>query len=185
MEHVRPGDEFLMAEVASGDRESLTVLLRRYANPLLTFIQRMVGDRHRSEELFQEVFLAVWTSRRTYRFPRSFPAWLYGIARRKCWHYFRRPRLEVVGLPEDGVAAPVSAGPTPAETAIATETAALVAQALVQLPARQRMVVVLRVWNDLSYAEIAEAIGRSEATARSHMFHALQSVRRYLEPRLR
>ena len=42
-------DEWLMAQVSRGERECLNVLVRRYASPLLTFIRRMVSDRHRSE----------------------------------------------------------------------------------------------------------------------------------------
>ncbi len=65
-------DETLMTQVGQGQRDCLTVLMRRYATPLLTFICRMVGDRHRSEELFQDVFLAVWTGSRQYRYPLKF-----------------------------------------------------------------------------------------------------------------
>jgi DNA-directed RNA polymerase specialized sigma24 family protein len=49
-------DEYLMAQVRLGKREYLEPLVRRYASSLLTFIDRMVGNRHHSEELFQEVF---------------------------------------------------------------------------------------------------------------------------------
>src|SRR6185295_1745929 len=77
-------DERLMEQVAQGKRECLEPLVRRHANALLTFIQRMVGDRHRSEELFQEVFLAVWRKRAQYQSPRPFKAWLFGIALNKC-----------------------------------------------------------------------------------------------------
>ena len=45
--------------------------------------------------------------------------------------------------------------------------------------------VVLRVWQGMSYAEIAETVGRTEATVRSHMHHGLAALRKYLEPRLR
>ena len=57
------GDENLMANVAQGQRAPLEVLVRRHGSALLTFIRRMVGDPHRSEELFQDVFLAVWSKR--------------------------------------------------------------------------------------------------------------------------
>lgn len=66
MNHQGEPDERLMQQVALGQRDPLEVLLRRYASPLLTFIQRMIGDRHRAEELFQEVFLAVWIRRGAY-----------------------------------------------------------------------------------------------------------------------
>lgn len=65
-------DEWLMEQVAAGCRDGPETLVRRYASPLLTFIQRMIGDRHRSEELFQEVFLAVWLKRKQYQPPRPF-----------------------------------------------------------------------------------------------------------------
>src|SRR5690242_2941488 len=84
-------DEELMAEVARGNREALEPLIRRYATPLLTFIRHMAGDAHTSEELFQEVFLAVWRKRALYTYPQPFKAWLYAIALNKCRAAFRRP----------------------------------------------------------------------------------------------
>jgi RNA polymerase sigma-70 factor (ECF subfamily) len=174
-------DEYLMGQVALGRRDHLEPLVRRYAGPLLTFIRRMIGDAHKSEELFQEVFLAVWSKRKQYEFPRPFKAWLYAIALNKCRADFRmQPRP--FALLEDEP--PATREPSPADTVIATETATLVAAAVAQLPPQQRAVVVLRVWDGLSYAEIAEAIGRTEATVRSNMHHGLTALRKYLEPRL-
>jgi RNA polymerase sigma-70 factor (ECF subfamily) len=178
-------DERLMQQVALGKREHVGTLLRRYASPLLTFIQRMIGDRHRSEELFQEVFLAVWTGRRKYRYPRPFRPWLFGIAINKCRAAFRKTTPLPVVLDQSPSVAPAAPDPSPVEAAIASETATLVAAAGAALPPGQRTVVVLRAWNGLSYQEIAEIIGRTEATARSQMFHGLAALRRYLEPRLR
>jgi len=86
-------------------------------------------------------------------------------------------------LPEHGAEVP-AAGPSPAEAAVSAETANLVAAAVAQLPPQQRMVVLLRTFSGLSFAEIGQAIGRSEVTARSHMHHALCGMRRYLEPRM-
>ena len=77
MSQPNQSDEWLMGQVASGKQDNLAALVRRYASPLLTYVQRMVGDRHRSEELVQEVFLRVWLKRKTYRFPRTFRAWLF------------------------------------------------------------------------------------------------------------
>ena len=175
-------DEWLMAQVASDRRDHLEPLVRRYASPLLTFIRRMIGDRQRSEDIFQDVFFTVWVKRHQYQFPRPFKAWLYAIAVNKCHAANRGRHGGLVTLEEEPATA--AEGPTPADAVIATETAALVSAAVAQLPAQQRAVLVLRVWNGLSYAEIAQAIDRSEATVRSHMFHGLQTLRRYLEPRL-
>lgn len=185
MELAHECDEVLMQRVACGERAPLSMLLRRYANSLLTFIRRMSGDHHRSEELFQDVFVAVWSGRKSYQYPRSFRSWLFGIAVNKC-HADRRCRRGLLQfLDEQAVASPVSHEPAPLEGAIATETAALVEQAVMQLPPVQRAVVVLRIWNDFSYAAIASMLDRTESTVRSNMFHGLKSMRRYLEPRMR
>jgi RNA polymerase sigma-70 factor (ECF subfamily) len=178
-------DEWLMSQVRLGCRESLELLLRRYATPLFTFILRMMGDRHRSEELFQEVFLAVWKNRRQYQEPKPFKPWLYAIAVNKCREVFRARPMTTLGSPEDnGAAATVAADPSPEERAMAAETAAAVTAAVIDLPPQQRAVVILRVWGDLSYAEIAEAVDRTEATVRSHMHHALATLKKSLDPLL-
>ena len=185
MNQLNTTDEWLMGQVARGNREHLETLVRRYASGLLTYIHRMVGDRHRAEELFQDVFLAVWEKRKTYRFPRTFRSWLFSIATNRCRQAFRQsPSVTVVPLQDSGGQMPKSGAPTPVQSAVATETAQLVAQAVACLPPGQRTVVVLRNWNGLSYAEIAQIVGRSEGTVRSHMHHALAGIRKYLEPRL-
>jgi RNA polymerase sigma-70 factor (ECF subfamily) len=178
-------DEWLMAQVADGKREHLEPLIRRYAGPLLTVIRRMVGDRHRSEELFQEVFLAVWIKRRQYTFPRPFKPWLYTIALNKCRADYRSPAFPARVTGESSlVEAVVAREPSPSAKLVATETATLVSHAVSLLPPQQRAVVVLRIWDQLSYAEIADIVGRSEGTVRSHMHHGLTAMRKYLEPRL-
>src|SRR3954451_5392333 len=93
-------DEDVMAEVALGQSQRLEQLVRRHATPLLTFIRRLVGDRHHSEEIFQDVFLAVWTKRHQYEFPRSFKNWLYAIALNKCRARHRSRVLVSVPLAE-------------------------------------------------------------------------------------
>jgi RNA polymerase sigma-70 factor (ECF subfamily) len=178
-------DEWLMAQVARGERDCLEALVRRHADRLLTFLERMTGDRHRAEELFQEVFLTLWVKRRLYEHPWPFKPWLYAIAANKCRAAARGRRPAPLALEDAAPWAPVSALPLPPESAVATETAALVSEAVALLPPQQRAVVVLRVWEGLSYADIAEALGRTEATVRSHMHHGLAALREYLEPRLR
>lgn len=89
MDREYEADERLMQRVAEGARDAMSILLRRYATPLLTFIDRMMGDRHRAEELFQEVFLTVWVQRRDYCPLSAFRPWLFGIAANKCRTHLR------------------------------------------------------------------------------------------------
>jgi RNA polymerase sigma-70 factor (ECF subfamily) len=175
-------DETLMQAVALDQRAAFETLVRRHAAPLLTFLHRMTGDRHRAEEQFQEVFLAVWTKRQQYQYPRPFRPWLFAIAANQCRADYRRQvrtRESPLTIAEE--AAVTAFDPTPPQVAIAAETAATIADAIGDLPMQQRQVVVLRLWNSMSYAEIAAALNRSEATVRSHMHHALAALRKKLD----
>lgn len=180
MDHAAERDENLMAQVAFGRTDPLEVLVRRHATALLTFLARMIGDRHRAEELFQEVFLTVWLKREQYQFPRPFRPWLYTIALNRCRALFRLKSPIPVALPGD-VTDPAT-DDSPEEQAISAETAELVSAAVTRLPPQQRAVVVLRVWQGLPYGRIAEIVDCSEGTVRSHMHHALASLRTTLEP---
>jgi RNA polymerase sigma-70 factor (ECF subfamily) len=175
-------DEFLMARVASGQPELLELLVRRHASGLLTFATRMLGDPHAGEEVFQEVFLAVWLKRRQYQYPRPFKPWLYAIALNKCRATFRGRAPRPLPLGEPDKLSALTAEASPPERLIADETADLVSRAVTRLPQQQRAVVVLRVWQGLPYARIAEVVGCTEATVRSHMHHGLLALRRHLEP---
>ncbi len=184
MESSREPDEWLMGQVALGKRQFLAPLVRRHASSLLTYIERMIGDKHRAEELFQEVLLSIWLKRGQYKFPKTFRSWLYAIATNRCRADFRRRKAVTVSFDETASELPVAAEASPVDAAVATETGAMVATALTRLPQQQRTVLVLRVWNGLSYAEIAESMGKSEGTVRSHMHHGLASLRKFLESRL-
>ena len=83
-------DERLMKLSAAGDSNSFESLIRRYARPLMTLINRMLGRHHRSEEVFQEVLFSCWKSRAQYKFPRPFKPWLYAIAINQCRQVYRK-----------------------------------------------------------------------------------------------
>lgn len=176
-------DEQLMLRVQQGERPALSQLMRRHANAVLTFLHRMCGDRHRSEELFQEVFLSVWKGRRSYGYPRPFRRWLFGIAANQCRSEYRARPIPAASL--DALSPALSASPGPVDAVMTRETAALVQDAVLRLPNQQRAVAALRIWNECSYREIAGMLGTTESNARSMMCHALASLRNYLEPRLR
>ncbi len=168
-------DEHLMGQVQRGNREALEKLVRRHASPLLTFIVRMTGDRHKSEDIFQDVFLAVWKKRKQYKIAKTFRSWLYTIAANKCRDDYRRSTHRP--KPTDQTDTEVDHQQTPVQMAIATETSTLVADVIADLPVQQRTTIVLRIWNQLTYREIADLMSVSEGTARSNMHRALEAMR--------
>src|SRR5207302_6800395 len=129
-----------------------------------------------------EVFLAIWRHRHRYDANRPFRPWLYRIALNRCRTDGRKSTLPTVQVHEQEHELPAWRDPSPVETAIAAETSTPVQAAVRCLPERQRAVVVLRMWQDLSYAEIAEMLQCNEATARYQVYTALAKLREMLVP---
>lgn len=171
-------DERLMKLSAAGDSNSFESLIRRYARPLMTLINRMLGRHHRSEEVFQEVLFSCWKSRAQYKFPRPFKPWLYAIAINQCRQVYRK-KDDSVSNQETAVEM-VTTKQVPEDFAVGKEVSELLKDAVERLPEQQRAVVVLRIWSGLSYREIAQSVDRTEATVRSYMFHALKNLRERL-----
>ena len=167
-------DEWLMGQVSRGDRGCLEILVDRFSSPMITFLRRFLGDPHVADEVFQEVFLAVWAKRRQYRFPLTFRSWLFAIAANKSREHFRRVRRRPSGAELVDVADSESG---PMKEAIKAEHAHQVNLALQSLTEQQRSVVIMRVWNGLSYAEIATSIGAKVGTARALMHRALEKLK--------
>jgi RNA polymerase sigma-70 factor, ECF subfamily len=172
-------DETIMAEVAQGDRASLALLMRRHAGTLLSFVRKMVHDDHRAEEIVQDTFIRIWINRARYQFQRPFKPWMYAIALNQSRALLRKDPHQCLELSDN--AALVDEQVSPLELAINDEMASILDHAVDELPVQQRAAVLLRVWEQLSYAEVATALGCSEGTARSHMHHALARLREALE----
>lgn len=173
-------DETLMARAALGSDESFETVIERHAPGLLSFIKRMVGNHHVSEELFQDVVGLVWKNRANYNYPSPFKPWLFKIAVNRCREEFRRrdaPKPFQVYVES----VPGNFKPPEMEV-VSKETSKIVNQAVECLAEQQRAVVVLRIWHGLSYRQIGQVVDASEATVRGYMHHALKKLRLELEP---
>jgi len=156
-------DETLITEFRRGSREAFEELFARYREPLFGFFRRRIDSRERAEDLTQETFLAVirgaarWEPRALVR------TWLYGIALKLL--YAERRNLKRTGTPAEPVA-----GSSP-------ETAMWVRQALAKLDETEREILMLREYEQLSYAEISELLRIPVNTVRSRLFRARVALR--------
>src|SRR5712692_10726361 len=84
-----PSDEDLMQQLAADDSSALEALMVRYEGSVLNAIYWSIGDRHRAEELAQEVFLALYRQRARYKPRAKFTTWLFRIVRNRCLNELR------------------------------------------------------------------------------------------------
>lgn len=168
-------DESLMLEFQRGSREAFEELFERYREPLYGFFRRRLESRERAEDLAQETFVAVILAVQRYE-PRALVrTYLYGIALKLLAAERRRPANQETAL--DPVAEPAVR-----ET---LETALWIKSALEKLEATEREILMLREYEQLSYAEIADLLHIPVNTVRSRLFRARMAIKNHLQPSLK
>jgi len=174
-------DARLLQEIASGDRAAFEELYRRYARSVLGLALRRLGDRGTAEDAVQETFASVWRAARTYR-PERGPGgpWLFAVARNAISDRGRARPEPAAEVPD----APASeAGP--AERAETDWLAWRVHHALGALPERERAVLELAYWSELSQTEIADFLNIPLGTVKTRTRSGLARLADSLEDELR
>jgi len=169
-----------MLAFRGGDGAAFAPLFRRWAMPLLRYLERMVRDPAIAEELVQETFLRVHRSRERYEADARFSTWLYRIATNLALNELRRPyrrhphaSAEARSDPDAGPALElVASGPSTDELVDARRAGEALRAELDRLPERQRTALWLSAGEGLSYAEVAVVLETSEASVKSLVHRA-------------
>jgi len=181
-----PSDEEWMRRLQSGDDTALAALMQHWEMPVKRFIFRLVGNTAEAEDLAQEVFLRIYTKRRTYRVGAKFSTWCFSIAanqaknRLRWWH--RRPTLSLNAWTEAGGDTPDEspAGAQAANETVRHERIAAVQTAIAALPLDLRTALVLFEYEDQSMGEIAVALGCTPKAVENRLYRARQQLKQAL-----
>ncbi len=183
----RSSDEDLMRRTQQGDTQAFSLLYERYSAAVLSYLYRMLGNLEDVESIAQEVFLRAFRFAPTYRYPQKFSTWLFTITRNLAINYSRRrkrsPVRNVTELNLEGVEIsgdPYQVAQRATDDVEKQEEIARVLKALEDLPTDQKEVIVLGVFQDLSYAEMEEITGTKAVTLRLRMFHGLKRLARLI-----
>ncbi len=187
----RTDEEAMWRVKAQDDHYEFSRLVKRWGEPIRRLCARMTGDPHRAEDLRQETFLRLFERRKDYQVIGRFSTYLFRIALNLCYDELRRQerRREFVRDPESGDSTDeavdcIADSPGPDTRTAEHEEGELVRQALSRLPEIYRTVLVLRHYEDLKLARIAEILEIPEGTVNSRMAEALARLSRMLEPKL-
>ena len=184
-------DRSLIDAHLRGDEAAFGELVGRHGGGLLGYLVRMTGDVGLAEDVFQETFQRVHAKAHTLK-GDNVKGWLFRIATNVAINDFRkRKRLKFVSLEgngdcENGECSGLSAAvltdcSTEPSAAVATaEMKEQVREAIGSLPAKQRVVLILSYYQRLSYGEIANVLGCTRGTVKTHMFRALKTLAKRL-----
>lgn len=179
-------DEALLLRYREGDVAAFEVLLDRHRDGVFRFLLRLLGDRARAEDLGQECWLRVIAAAPRWTHRARFKTWLYTVARNLAADEARRARhrrhesLDSIAAHPigDSICAP---GSSPDEMADDALLRPVLERAIAALPAEQREVFLLREYEGVTFAEIAEITAAPLPTVKSRMRYALEALRRALD----
>lgn len=165
-------DGQLVARHLGGDARAFDELVRRYQRPIYRLALRYVRSEADAKDVTQRTFVKALRALARFRADASFRTWLYRIAINAALNHLRDRRRE-----ERRQVAEAEVPPTaPADLDSGRRSAALRA-AVAALPPRQRMVLELRVYDDLTFREVAALCGVSENAAKVSFHHAVAKLR--------
>jgi len=182
----KASDEELMRRTQKGDRQAFAILYERYSGSILSYLYRMLGNVEDVESIGQEVFLRAFRFAATYRYPQKFSTWLFTITRNLAINQSRRkkrnPVRNLTELNLDGVESgdALDVAARAMDDPEKREEIGRVLAALEDLPVDQKEVIMLGIFQDLSYAEMEAITGTKAVTLRSRMFHGLRKLGKIL-----
>jgi RNA polymerase sigma-70 factor (ECF subfamily) len=175
-------DVRLMRLVSRGDTAALEELIERHQSLVAGTVARMLGSNSDVEDIAQQVFIRVWKSASRYVPRAKFTTWLLKITRNLVFNELRllkrhphtpiqaEPSVEEIPLKDE-------AHQPPDASLLEKELQHAIDEAIAELPESQRMAVVLRRYQELSYEEIAKVLDLSVPAVKSVLFRARMELR--------
>ena len=194
---IDPEESRLVRRLRARRAGAFEMLIARYQGQVLNLVYRMLGNREEAEDLAQEVFITVFKRIETFRGESSLSTWIYRIASNHCInrrkylsrrrHYDSRSIHDIGDRSElGGGRLPVSTRPArPDEMLEGLQMERAIQRAISGLDEDQRLVLVLRDIQSLSYDEIAEITGLAIGTVKSRLHRARMALKEKLAAQLR
>lgn len=179
-------DDHLISRTLAGDSDAFGILVRRWERPIYGLALRMLGRDEDAREACQEAFFAAFRNLGKFRGDAKFSSWIYRIALNACHSRLRSGGQLSYSLDqpdEDGKLQEIpdvqDVGAT--ELLRSRQRADLVRRALLALPVEMRQVIVMKEYEEMTFAEISEVLDIPISTVKSRLYTGLQQMRMRLE----
>ena len=167
----------LIQDVKNGDKKSFEVLVQRHEKFLMKSIVRMTRDLDAAEDIVQDTFIKAYKRLSLFEGRSSFRSWLYQIGLNTARNRFRKHSRETVGTDNYDIAVDAQVE----NHIIELDVRGILQAEIAKLPERQKMALSLRIFEDLSFKEIADIMECPYDTAKANYRHALLKLKERLE----
>lgn len=169
-----------LLRLRNGDEKAFSTLFYTYKDKLYDFVLGMTRSEREAEDTVQNVFLKIWNNRENMPAVDNFNAYIYSMARNQMIDIMRKFTRNTDALESITDERDTDTSRMPMEKMLFEEVKNAIDDAVAQLPNQQRRAFVMRKFQGLSQADIAQALSVSVATATGYTKEAAKSVRTYL-----
>lgn len=170
-------DALLLTRIAGGDVTAMRALYLAHAEAVQRFVHTRVRDEFEVADVTHETMLSVWRAASSFERRSTVRSWILSLARNKATDFLRKQTRVTLAEPDETV----PDDEPDVETVIAaSEDAKRVRACVDKLPERQRSIVHLAFFEDLSYSEISDVEAVPEGTVKTRIFHAKKLLLRCL-----
>ena len=173
-------DSRLVHAYLAGDGKAFERLYKKYEKPLFSFILKFLKNRQNAEDVFQQTWIKALNGLRAYEEKGKFSSWLFGIANNCCIDTVRKLKREKIDeMVSSEALDQISAGINdPEKSFIVGEMGEWLESAVSRLPLEQRQVVLLRIYSDLPFKDIARILKSPLNTILGRMHYAVKHLQR-------
>ena len=177
-------DMQLVAASKKGDQDAFARLVQRYQRPVFNLAYRMLQHYEEAAETTQDTFLAAWQGLPSFRGDARFPTWLYRIAYNcslKCLEQRKRNKTLQAALQAEQFLERADSDELADAQLEARDRQAFIQEHLAKLPAKYRIVLILRHLQEMTYEEMAEILTMPVGTIKTHLFRARNLLKERLQ----
>jgi RNA polymerase sigma-70 factor (ECF subfamily) len=172
-------DAQLVQDFLGGNHQAFNKLIARWQDRIHNFAYRYFASNDDAAEITQKTFIKAYQKMNTLEDAQKFGSWLYRIANNLCLDELKRVGRKRSTSLEALKSAPQTETESPADARlIRNEAMVLLHKALLQLPGEQRMVVIMKEYEGLTFREIAEILNESENTIKSRLYYGLRALKK-------
>ena len=179
-------DRLLVESAIRGELSAFNQLMKGWHKRIFNFAYRYLNDYDEASEVTQQTFIKAYGALGTLKDPGRFRAWLYIIASNGCRAHSRRAgryateSMHAGGPGEATAWGQMAASENPEKQLLSRDWEKLLKRALGQIPEEQRLVIIMKEYEGLTFHEIAEVLSESENTVKSRMYYGLKALRKVL-----
>ncbi|MGD6778553.1 RNA polymerase sigma factor [Sutcliffiella horikoshii] len=170
-------DLYFVEQVLAGNKQAFAFIINRYKNRIFAIVLRMVNNPEDAKDLVQECFIKVYGQLDKYDQKGTFASWLYRVSVNHCMDTFRKKKVETVEYSDETGGGSL----TPEVVYLQKEKYRQLENLLATLKKEDRLIVLLKYTNDLSYEEIGEVLDIPVHTVANRIHRAKNRLREKLE----